>query len=187
MNKMVINIKRATHARSISNKIHYLGLCAHINLCVNIVKQNTSADERDEVYTLTADGWDGEPSFIVTFSNKKRQCLNDNGTGALAAFKTYDPRGNIWMDVFVHSTLNVCSSSWHQYRRRRTSREREGTIKIKRYGKWNGKFNSVQQRCCVPLAFLSSAHDLIFHQRHKTRRTRRGSSRQEIKVPTSDD
>jgi len=104
---MVINIKRATHARSISNKIHYLGLCAHINLCVNIVKQNTSADERDEVYTLTADGWDGEPSFIVTFSNKKRQCLNDNGTGALAAFKTYDPRGNKWMDVFVHSTLCV--------------------------------------------------------------------------------
>jgi hypothetical protein len=63
--------------------------------------------------------------------------------------------------------------------------EREGTIKIKRYGKWNGKFNSVQQRCCVPLAFLSAAHDLIFHQRHKTRRTRRGSSRQEIKVPTT--
>jgi hypothetical protein len=94
------------------------------------------------------------------------------------------------MDVFVHSTLYMCAAAVGiNIGGAGCGAEREGTIKIKRYGKWNGKFNSVQAQqlyaCCVPLAFLcDSPRDLIFHQRHKTRRPRR-SSWQEIKVPTT--
>lgn len=62
------------------------------------------------------------------------------------------------MDVFVHSLCTAVGSGIN-------IGGREGTIKIKRYGKWNGKFNSVQAVCLSLFSHPIRLMILIFHQR----------------------